>query len=387
MASRRRVAVMINLQRPVVYHHQVVAGIERYARKSGRWQVLINPFPQLDLKAGRKAPRVDGIIGRLTLEVVTLARKAGVPMVNVKLNARVRSVPSVLHDPDESGRMAARHLQARGFRNFAYVGFARDEGSRRQLAAMRGVLSEAGFNCSAFWASQRYSTKVSNWLRFRQELDQWISGWSTPIGVFVSHDLLCRHVATACLNHGLEVPFDVAMVGSHNEPVVCRAEPTLSSIDFGFERIGYHAAELLDQLMDGAPEPAEPIYLPPAELVPRQSTDVVSVDDPLVSKALRYIMEHSHKSIGVKDVASHVGTTRRTLLRSFQKHLGQTVDHFISRLRHERVRRVLVESDEPLKIIAQESGFRDATELCKTFRRIEGITPSEYRKLRTGRRT
>jgi DNA-binding LacI/PurR family transcriptional regulator len=32
----------------------------------------------------------------------------------------------VLHDAEESGRMAARHLTARGFRTFGYLGFLRD---------------------------------------------------------------------------------------------------------------------------------------------------------------------------------------------------------------------------------------------------------------------
>jgi len=386
MAKLRRVAVMIELDRPVVHHYQVFQGIERYARECGHWQCILNPHPQLDLKIRRKGMRIDGIVGRIWPDTARCALKARVPMVNTMIHGRDLGVPSVLHDPQEAGRMAAQHLLARGLRNFACVGFF-DAHSSLELDAMRGVIRAAGYACSSCRVSRYYARTDASWARFRRQLDEWMSLWSTPIGVFGAHDMLCRHVATACITHGLEVPFDVALIGSANEPVVCRPEPTLTSIDFGFERIGYHAAELLDQLMDGAPEPAEPIYLPPAELVPRQSTDVVSVDDPLVSKALRYIMEHSHKSIGVKDVASHVGTTRRTLLRSFQKHLGQTVDHFISRLRHERVRRVLVESDEPLKIIAQESGFRDATELCKTFRRIEGITPSEYRKLRTGRRS
>jgi len=385
MASIRRVAVMINLSSPLNHHHQVFSGIERYARECGRWQVQINPFPQLALRPGNRGARIDGIVGRLTRPAADEALAAGVPMVNVKPNLRVPGVPNVLLDPDESGRMAARHLLARGLRNFAYMGFTRDETSRRQLAALRGVLGEAGHACSARQVTYLYAQTESKWGRFQEELDHWISGWSPPIGVFAVHDMLCRHVATACLAHGLTVPFDVALVGSYNEQAVCLPSPALSSIDFGFERIGYTAAELLDDLMDGSPAPTGPIRLPPAELIPRQSSDVVAVDDPTVVTALRYIMEHSHKPIGVADVAKNAGTTRRTLLRLFQKHLGRPIDYCISRLRHERVKRVLVESGEPLKIIAKESGFRDSTELCKVFRRLEGMTPGEYRRHRRSR--
>ena len=384
MASIRRVAVMIDLSWPLVHHHGIFAGIESYARDCGRWQCRLMPFPQLERTPGRKGAPFDGIVGRVTPAAARYARAAGVPVVNTMLHGRVPGVPSVLHDPELSARMATEHLLARGLRNFAYMGLAKDEGSKRQLAAMREALKEAGYTCSHSWTPRSYGAEENQWQGFQQKLSDLISGWTTPIGVFVGNDLLCRHLAAACLYRGLEVPFDVAMVGCYNEPVICGAEPTISSIDFGFERIGYHAAELLDQLMDGEPAPTEPIYLPPIGLVPRQSSDVISVNDPMVSRALRYIMEHSHKTIGVVDVANHVGTTQWTLLRLFRKHLGQTVDHFISRLRHERVRRVLVETSEPLKVIAQESGYRNAAKLCKAFRRLEGMTPGEFRAGRGG---
>lgn len=386
MASLRHVAVMIDLYWPLVHHHQIFAGIERYSRECGRWQCRLTPFPQLERASGRRGAPFDGIVGRITQAAAKYARAAGVPVVNTKLHGRVPGVPGVLHDPELSARMAAEYLMARGLRNFAYLGQSEDEGSTRQLAAMRDVLKEAGYTCSHCWASRAaYGSDVNEWKTLQRQFDDLISGWTTPIGVFVCHDLVCRYLASACACRGLEVPFDVAMVGCYNEPVTCGAEPTISSVDFGFERIGYHAAELLDRLMDGEPAPAEPIYLPPTGLMPRQSSDVISVDDPMVSKALRYIMEHSHKAISVVDVARHVGATRWMLLRLFRKHLGQTVDHFIARLRHERVRRVLAGSNEPLKMVAKESGFRDEHDLCRTFRRLEGMTPGEFRAGRAGR--
>jgi LacI family transcriptional regulator len=375
---------MIDLYWPLVHHHQIFAGIERYSSECGRWQCRLTPFPQLERKSGRRVAPFDGIVGRITPAAAKYARAAGVPVVNTMLHGRVPGVPSVLHNPEQSARMAAEHLMARGLRNFAYIGQARDEGSRRQLAAMRAVLKEAGYTCSHRFASRTYGSEENEWKSLQRKLDEVISGWTTPIGVFVGHDLLCRHLAAACVYRGLAVPFDVALVGCYNEPVICGAKPTISSVDFGFERIGYHAAELLDSLMDGGPAPAEPIYLPPTELVPRQSSDVVSVDNPTVSKAMRYIMERSHKVMGVKDVARHVGTTQWTLLRLFHQYLGQTIEQFISHIRHERVRRVLIGTDEPLKIVARESGFRDEAELCRVFRRLEGMTPGEFRDGRAG---
>ena len=198
---------------------------------------------------------------------------------------------------------------------------------------------------------------------------------------------MCRYVAEACRARKLRIPYDAALVGCFNETVVsAHPDPSLSSIDFGFDRIGHRAAELLDSLMDGAAAPKEIIRLPPVELLARQSSDAFAVENPVVSKALRYIAENAHLAVDVDNVASNVNTTRRTLSRLFAKFLGKSVYETITHLRLERVKRQLCESGSALKTIAAECGFSDAIHLCKVFQRIEGISPGEYRKTRSRRR-
>ena len=46
------------------------------------------------------------------------------------------------------------------------------------------------------------------------------------------------------------------------------------------------------RLMDGEPAPTEPILIPPAGVVTRQSTDVLALPDPDTARALRYMWEH-----------------------------------------------------------------------------------------------
>jgi LacI family transcriptional regulator len=193
-------------------------------------------------------------------------------------------------------------------------------------------------------------------------------------------------VAEACHRRGLKIPTDVALVGAHNEPLICaNPEPTLSSIEFGFERIGYRAAELLDSLLDGAAPPAEPIRIAPVELIVRQSTDAFAVDHPVVMSALSFIAKQAHTAISVDEVADHAATTRRTLARLFQRNLGESVHQTITNVRLERVKRELIETDETLKFIAHRCGFRDAVHLCKVFQREEDCSPSEFREARRRR--
>src|SRR5439155_12441795 len=107
-----------------------------------------------------------------------------------------------------------------------------------------------------------HSRDAARWQRFQTQLEQWMNTWSPPVAVLTLTDLLGRYLGEACRARGLKVPSDVALVGSGNEPLICTiSEPALSSIDYGFGRIGYRAAQLLDQMLDGAAPPKQPVRL------------------------------------------------------------------------------------------------------------------------------
>ncbi|MDA9963094.1 helix-turn-helix transcriptional regulator, partial [Opitutales bacterium] len=94
---------------------------------------------------------------------------------------------------------------------------------------------------------------------------------------------------------------------------------------------------------------------------------------------LRFISENGHKKIRVKDVASAVSIARRTLERKFRESLDRSIGEEIARLRIERAKRLLVETEDSFKALAVDLGFRNADHFYKVFLRVEGITPSQYR--------
>jgi len=385
--TKRRVAVMIDLDWPLKYHVEVVAGCQQYATRAG-WDYTINPFAGQALASHRGGGPYDGVLGRATQKLADTARQAGVPVVNVWMNSPARQLPSVFPDVEEAGRMAARHLLGRGFRQLGYLGFARDVCSQLQLKGFRSVARREGLPCLVHRFGRTHVTKsAAHWEAFIGGLRGWVDTWTTPIGIYATHDLQCRYVIDVCRSRGLQVPRDFAVVGTFNESVICASPaPTLTSIDLGYTHVGYRAAELLDRLMDGQPPPEEPEWIAPAELIPRQSTDAYAVDDPLVNRALRFIAEHGHERIQVGTVARKISTNRRTLERRFHASLGRSVAEEITRLRMERVKRRLVETDEPLKAVASAAGFTSAQQLYKTFLRVEGVSPKQYRQQRQGSR-
>lgn len=377
----KRVAISLDMDWGYKRHLEVYAGCQRYADEAG-WQCTIDPAVDRALVRDASEIPYDGVIARATPPMADAARGAGVPLVNVWLNSPVKGLPSVFGDFEASGVMAAEHLIGRGFRHFGYLGYQRDIDSQQQLAGFRGMTRRKGFRCKVFRFSRTsISGEARGWDAFVQGLEDWVDRWETPIGLFVCQDLICRYLVDICRAKGLHVSQDVAIVGTHNEPEICDApQPSLTSIDLGFGQVGYRAAAMLDHLMDGHRAPTDPELVAPAELVPRQSTDVFAADDPLVARAMRFIAENSHERIQVKHVATAVAATRRTLERRFRSSIGRSIADEITRLRLERAKRRMVETDAPLKDVAKDAGFRTADHFYKVFARVEGMPPTQYRE-------
>ncbi|MFO8013598.1 MAG: substrate-binding domain-containing protein [Phycisphaerae bacterium] len=379
MSRTRRVGVCIDLNWPVVHHLAVYSGIRRFASQQGRWELGVNPFFGSDRQRSDRRP--DGVVGRMTVRGARRARRWGIPAVNVWFNSPVRGLPGVFPDMESAGRTAAEHLLARGFHRFGFLGYHRNRATSGLLAGMRDRLADGGDDCSVRRVRRQFARSRGTWDAFIENLYGWVAEFAPPVGILGAHDLLCRYLMNVCTERGLEIPYDVGMVGTFNEPLICEAlEPTLTSIDLAYERVGYLAAEMLDGLMAGRPAPAEPLRVEPAGLVPRRSSDAFAVGDPLVAGALRFMADHVHERIGVEEVARHMETTRTTLGGRFRRALGRTVRDELARLRVERAKRLLRESDDNLHTVATACGFRDDSRMSKTFMRLEGMRPGAFRQ-------
>ena len=291
-------------------------------------------------------------------------------------------MPGVFPDYTKAGVIGAEHLLSRGFTHFGYLGSGNDLESRQLYEGFKATIEERGFSCSMRrYSRSKLTSTAPGWEEFASEMEEWIKNWDTPTGVMVSHDLYARYFADICRSKNLKISGDVAIISTDNETIICDSlSPTLTSIDVGFAQIGYQAAAMLEQLMNGEPLDTLTHLIPPAKLVPRQSTDLYACEDIMVSQALRFIAEHSHQKIAVSDVVKAVNTNRRGLERKFRSSLGKSISGEITRLRIERAKRHLAETDFTIKEVAAASGFRDADHFYKVFNRTEGMPPSNYRE-------
>jgi len=68
--------------------------------------------------------------------------------------------------------------------------------------------------------------------------------------------------------------------------------------------------------------------------------------------------------------------------RLFLNHMGIKPSDYIMRRRIERAKQRLWTTEEPLRAIAESLGFSDAFHLSKSFKRIAGMSPRDFRALR-----
>jgi transcriptional regulator GlxA family with amidase domain len=93
-----------------------------------------------------------------------------------------------------------------------------------------------------------------------------------------------------------------------------------------------------------------------------------------------WIAENLTGDLRVEQLAEQAGMSPRTFARVYAAKMGITPARMVERIRVEAVRRVLEETDMPIKRIASECGFGQEERLRRAFARQVGTTPAEYRQ-------
>jgi len=181
------------------------------------------------------------------------------------------------------------------------------------------------------------------------------------------------------------VPDEISVLGVDNDEFLCGlATPPLSSIDINVERIGYQAAALLDGLMSGQPLPPGPLLLPAGEVIARQSTESVAIDDPELSAAVRYLRAHACEGIRMSNITQATGIERRTLERRMKTLLGRSPKDELMRTQLEQAKRLLTSTELSIKTISLRTGFANSRYFSQVFRARVGVPPGQFRQQAKG---
>jgi len=379
MTPRPRVALLIETSN--AYARDLLHGIRSYIGEHRSWSIYLAEHGR-----GEILPRWlhrwegDGIIARVeNRQIANALERIGLPTVDVSMGLPSSPFPRVATDSQAVSRMAADHLIERGFRHFGYCGDMRFQWSILRSCFFSDYLRRQGHECSIFDGSDSPS-KTDPWEREVDEIAKWLKKLPRPAGVMACDDLRAQQVIEACKQLGLMVPDEIAVIGVHNDDLLCDlCDPPLTSVIPNARRAGYEAAALLDRILRGAKAGTQSILLEPIGIATRQSTDAVFVTDTVVSQAVRYMRDNACKGITVDDVLRAVPISRTAFERRFRKALNRTPHEHIFRVKIDRAKELLSTTDLPIADIAVRAGFEHVEYFSVAFKRLAGETPARYR--------
>jgi LacI family transcriptional regulator len=380
MDQVQRIALLMG--QDLGYCRGVLRGIHAYATYKRRWVFHDGP-PDVRLLPSVREWRPHGIIAHVfDAEFARRVMALGAPLVNTTCTLPRFSAPLVDVDHLHAGCLAAEHFLERGYKSFGYFGSRWTDFSRQREEGFRTALAKAGFTVSSYYAEYLPRPPLdSSWKNVDRLVREWLLALAKPAAILASNDVPARHLAEICRVLQVRVPEHVALLGIDNDELECLlCHPPLSSVVNPAEQIGYEAARLLNRLMAGRQPPQRAIYIRPTRVVARQSTDIIAVADPDVSAATAFIRDHAAENISVANVVYALSLARRRLERRFQELLGRTVLQEIQRVRIERVKHLLAETDLPMSEIARRSGFSTPQRLAVVFRQTTAESPTAYRR-------
>ena len=112
-----------------------------------------------------------------------------------------------------------------------------------------------------------------------------------------------------------------------------------------------------------------------------QSNNRLTTSDPLIESVLDLIWAHSHRPLSIDSIIKQVPASRRTLERRFQQLCGHSIHDEIIECRLSRAKRLLCETQMPIKTVAYLSGFSCLERMRCAFKNKFNLSPSEFRKL------
>jgi LacI family transcriptional regulator len=352
------------------YGRGIIRGVMTYTHTNARWIVSVEPQWSFSDPINVERWDVDGLIVQIfSREFENRVLKLGLPATNVSnFCDGDMNLPSVLPDDSAVGVMAAEYLISLGFRQLAYCWAGGMQYGRLRLESFQKTAAKSGIpvhECNAA----------------TMQLDKWILGLPKPIGVLGCNDDWAHRILNAARHEGIKVPDQMAVLGVDNDELFnALVTPSLSSVALPTEQIGYEAAARLDRLMDGQKLPATPTVLPPVRVVPRASTDVLSIEDEDIVLAVRFIREHAAEPLQVDDVLDHVPLSRRSLERRFQQLVRHSISDEIRQAHINRAKDLLANTDLSMSQVATASGFTTATRLGIVFHKEVGESPTEFRR-------
>ncbi len=103
-------------------------------------------------------------------------------------------------------------------------------------------------------------------------------------------------------------------------------------------------------------------------------------EDRRIEEVRAFVNENVDKRLTAQDIARGTHLSKTTLYNVIKSHTGNTINEYISTIKMEKSKSMLLDSDMTVEEIASALGFSSAAYYCRVFKRLVGVSPSAFRK-------
>ena len=103
--------------------------------------------------------------------------------------------------------------------------------------------------------------------------------------------------------------------------------------------------------------------------------------DSVARSCEQWLKQHYRQANAIQQVVEQANIPERTLKRRFKTATGSTLIDYVQKLRIEEAKRLLEAGQMPVDDISNEAGYEDSSFFRRLFKRLTGLTPSQYRRL------
>lgn len=123
------------------------------------------------------------------------------------------------------------------------------------------------------------------------------------------------------------------------------------------------------------------LYLLELEFPASNTLKVINSFIPDYAKlAHNYMSTNYMNAISIQEVADFIGISRSYLYRKFRDKYNQSPQNFLQDRKMNIAKRILIEQDDPIYIVAEKVGYYDQLQFSKAFKNYYNLSPSDYRE-------
>lgn len=386
------VRIGIRLDSTKSFHRACLRGLLNYIRQhKPRWSLTSDTANRMWLVRPDELPdfHPDILLGVFSDNELLDLRRKHVRCLSLLTHVTDGLVPVIASDDVAIGKIAAGHFIDQNIRNGLYYAIVRQQThSTLRFAGFRQTLIEAGASEPAAIQLdlnrvnfRRRASRQKHLSEIAARIRGQIAKGGAPLGVFCFSDDLGATVIEACAQAGLSVPDEVAVVGVDNDNLICdMMSPALSSVQQNGEGIGYKTGEVLEAMFRPGAKVPKQTLLPPLSIVIRPSSDTISVEDPILRRAIQIIRGSLTEAVNVNELANQLKVSRRLLAKRFREKLNRSAHEEIVLTRVRAAKQLLATTTMTNLAVALECGFNGEHRFEQNFRTITGMTPMAYRK-------